>query len=189
MTSAFELDRRSLLQLCGGATLALGLAGAPPSAFGAAPRRGGTVVVADQRYSESVRYSESLEGPGIEVLPLGRDLARLWHDLIVPRLTSRPFVTVGITLPADLFGFERLAEGSGAVTVAKFEIALDHAPRRGRPKHFVGWMLRWLASYRAMAHTTNRQVARLPRVPYNRRTVTIQDGAPLPFGGGYLAHY
>ena len=144
MRPAFALDRRSLLQFCGGAVIALGLPAVLRPAFGAElPSTVKPLVLVDRRYWQSVFFAQGLEGPGVEVLPLGRDLARLWQHQIVPRLQSQPLVMVGVTLPADLFGLERLAEGSGASTVAKFAVTLDHAPRRGSPKHFARWMLRW----------------------------------------------
>lgn len=141
MKSMPEFDRRSLLKLCGGAALALGL----PArlALASVPERAPVLVLVDQRYRESELFAESLAGAGVEFLTIGRDLARLWSNGIAPHLVSKPLAVRGLTLPADLFGLERLAEGSGAATVARVDIALCHPPRRGSPRSFVCWAMHW----------------------------------------------
>jgi hypothetical protein len=80
---------------------------------------------------------------GAEILPLGRDLARLWAEDIEPRLSPDLRSIAGLTLASDLFGLERLAEGSRAMTVFAESLVLDHAPCRGRPKRFVRWRMDW----------------------------------------------
>ena len=115
-----ELDRRSLIKL-GGAALAL--PALPGLAF-AAKRQNLVVqlVLVDRRYQTSMLFAAAREGPGVEVLAVGRDLARLWYEDIAPRLPSGGRPGEGLTLPSDLFGLERLAEGSGASTEARLNV-------------------------------------------------------------------
>jgi hypothetical protein len=141
MSEASCLDRRSLLQLCASAGLALALPPWPGPA--AASKQQTTLVLADQRYAESLRFAASLERGGAKILPLGRDLARLWSQAIEPRLPSKLGAMAGLTLASDLFGIERLAEGSGASTVFAQKLVLEHAPRRGSPRYFVSWLIAW----------------------------------------------
>jgi hypothetical protein len=141
MTTA--LDRRSLIKLGGGAALALGLP--PLPAFGTAlHREAASIVLVDRRYQASVSFAAGFAGPGgPEVLPLGRDLARLWRVDIALRLDRTPLLIEALTLPADLFGIERLAEGSGAVLEARLDVIGEGEARRGCPKHLVYWRMRF----------------------------------------------
>lgn len=143
MTSIVELDRRSLLQLCGGAALALGLPALPEPAFGMGRRYGPTnLVLVDTRYGVAKLFAASVEGTGApDIVPIGRDLAKLWYQDIAPRLARGPLSVEAITLPADLFGVERLAEGSRAVTVAKLDFMDGTGPRRGSPQRLVYWRM------------------------------------------------
>jgi hypothetical protein len=141
MRGAPHLDRRSLLQFCASATLTLGL---PPWQRPAlAATRQGPLVLADERYAESLRFAASLARQGAAILPLGRDLAKLWSKKIEPRLPWQLGAMAGLTLPSDLFGLERLAEGSGASTVFTKSLVLEHEPRRGSPRYFVSWLMAW----------------------------------------------
>lgn len=144
MRRALHLDRRSLLRLSGSLALAIGLPACPGPVHAAMlPSRKGLLVLADQRYAESLRYAASFKLQGAEILPVGRDLARLWSQHIEPRLSADLASVAGLTLASDLFGLERLAEGSGAVTVFAQSLVLDHAPCRGRPRHFLCWRMGW----------------------------------------------
>ena len=142
MRGALELDRRALLQLSASAALVLALPSWPGPAL-AASGQGTTLVVADMRYAESLRFAATLERQGAKIVPLGRDLARLWSREIEPRLASKLGAMTGLTLAADLFGLERLAESSGASTVFAERLVLEHAPRRGAPRYFVSWLIAW----------------------------------------------
>lgn len=139
MSEGFPLDRRSVLALGGGAAIALAIPGRAELRVGASAR---LLAVADLRYGLSVAHAERLKRHGAAILPLDRDLARLWFEAIEPQLTAGPLMVAGLTLPADLFGLQRLAEGSGASTLFVERVSLDHAPTRGRPRHVVSWMLR-----------------------------------------------
>ena len=144
MTHASHLDRRSLLKLGGATALVVGLPACPGSARAAIlPSRKRLLVLADHRYADSLGYAASLQRQGAEVLPLGRDLARLWSQDIEPRLSADLASIAGLTLASDLFGLERLAGCSGARTVFAQSLVLDHAPCRGRPKHVVYWRMDW----------------------------------------------
>jgi hypothetical protein len=135
-----ELDRRSLIKL-GGAALAL--PALPGQAFAAKPQNlVALLVLVDRRYQTSMLFAAAREGPGVEVLAVGRDLARLWYEDIAPRLVRRPLLIEAVTLPADLFGIERLAEGSGASTEARLNVVGEGRPQRGCPKHLVYWRMR-----------------------------------------------
>jgi hypothetical protein len=136
MNGSLELDRRTVLCLAGGALLTLGV---PRLAMaGAAP----TLVLADFRYEVSVAFARARRGTGAcGILPVGRDLAKLWAE--IARLADQPPLTAeAVTLPADLFGLERLAEGSGGLTETKLAITGEGKPRRGAPKHLVYWRMR-----------------------------------------------
>ncbi len=136
-----ELDRRSLIKL-GGAALAL--PALPGQAF-AAKRRDlvAQLVLVDRRYQTSVFFAAGFEGPGApDVLPVGRDLAKLWYQDIAPCLVRGPLLVEAITLSADLFGIERLAEVSGASTEARLTVVDEGRPQRGCPKHLVYWRMR-----------------------------------------------
>ena len=87
-------------------------------------------------------FAAARKRPGVEVLAVGRDLARLWYEDIAPRLVRRPLLIEAVTLPADLFGIERLAEGSGASTEARLNVVDEGRPQRGCPKHLVYWRMR-----------------------------------------------
>ncbi len=139
MSEDLWLDRRSLLALGGGAALALGL---PARAAACHTASAKLLAVADLRYELSVAYAERLRLQGAVILPFRRDLARLWFDEVGRHLGTAPLLLAGVTLPADLFGLQRLAEGSRAPTAFVERVNLDHAPARGRPVHFVSWMLR-----------------------------------------------
>jgi hypothetical protein len=141
MKSQIELDRRSLLQLCGGAALALGLPALPDPAFGAGRQYGPiNLVLFDRRYGVARFFARGSEGPGApDVVPIGRDLAKLWYQEIAPRLAREPLSVEGVTLAADLFGLERLGEGSRAFTEAKLDLIDDTQPRR--PKLLVYWRM------------------------------------------------
>lgn len=139
------LDRRVLLQLGGVAALALGLPAWPRSTL-ATSRQRATLVLADERYAESLRFAARLELQGAERLPLGRDLAKLWSKEIEPRLAAGLGTVTALTLASDLFGLERLAEGSGARTVLAERLVLEHEPRREAPRYFVFWQIAWSGS-------------------------------------------
>jgi hypothetical protein len=135
-----ELDRRSLIKL---SSAALALTALPGDVL-AAKRQNlvARLVLVDRRYQTSIFFAAASEGPGEEGLAVGRDLARLWHQGIAPRLVHRPLLIEAVTLPADLFGIERLAEGSGASTEARFNVVDEGRPQRGCPKHLVYWRMR-----------------------------------------------
>ena len=135
MSGALELDRRTVLCLAGSALLTLGV---PRLAMaGAAP----TLVLADFRYEVSVAFARARRGAR-RILPVGRDLAKLWAE--IARLADQPPLTIeAVTLPADHFGLERLAEGSGGLTEAKLQVTGEGEPRRGTPKHLVYWRMRF----------------------------------------------
>ena len=75
-----------------------------------------TLVVADRRYGDSIRFAEALARRGATVLPSGADMATLWFDEVVPRLAKGASRLAGLTLEADRFVLERLAEVSPAYT-------------------------------------------------------------------------
>jgi hypothetical protein len=140
MSDATRIDRRSLLQLAGASAFAVA---ARPNMAMAHDRAElpALIALADLRYEESVGYAARLRRHGAEIVPLDRDLAKVWFEVIAERLASGPLAVAGLTLSADLFGLERLAEGSDVTTRFARTVRFNHTPRRGRPRDFVAWML------------------------------------------------
>jgi hypothetical protein len=71
-----------------------------------------TLVIADPRYRDSIRFADALARRGATVLPSGADMAALWFDEIVPRMAKGASRLAGLTLEADRFVLERLASPS-----------------------------------------------------------------------------
>jgi hypothetical protein len=112
------IDRRVFLALGSACCFAL-LAPAGTAAL-AVDRRlssaASTLVVADRRYGDSVRFAEALARRGATVLPLDADMATFWFDEVVPCLAKGASRLAGLTLEADRFVIERLAEVSPSCT-------------------------------------------------------------------------
>ena len=72
------------------------------------------LVVADERYGDSVMFAQSLARHGAARFPLAFDAAGLWLDVLAPRMAGKAASLAGLTLESDLFILRRLASASGA---------------------------------------------------------------------------
>jgi hypothetical protein len=72
------------------------------------------LVVADERYGDSVMFAQSLARHGAARFPLAFDAAGLWFDVLAPRMAGTAASLAGLTLESDLFILKRLASASGA---------------------------------------------------------------------------
>lgn len=108
------MDRRVFLQTSASAA-AVHLLPVRTSLSREMPRTGaaeGMLVIADERYGESLAFARALQRENAVVSSLQRGLARLWFDDLLPRLRGRATVA-GLTLESDLFAVQRLAEELG----------------------------------------------------------------------------
>jgi hypothetical protein len=70
------------------------------------------LAIADERYTESMAFAQTIRPTGEGLLMFKFDLAQLWFGELLPRLRKRTPV-LGLTLESDLFVVRHLAEGLG----------------------------------------------------------------------------
>jgi hypothetical protein len=115
VTLPLAIDRREVLKLGGAASIALlAPAGTAPVAAVRSEAASSMIVLADQRYAESMIFAAGVERHGAKVIAFASDRARTWFDAVEPLLPLGLRSLAGLTLESDLFVIERLAECSGA---------------------------------------------------------------------------
>jgi hypothetical protein len=98
-----SLDRRTFVKL--------GLAVATAASIASAEARAAEslLVFFDGRYSDSLRFAESLASPGVERFDTASDVAQLWYSRLRSQAQTRPLRMTGLTAHSDLFVLERCA--------------------------------------------------------------------------------